>query len=87
MALAERQLANILALFDSERQTIASDWLVRSLRKDGNGGYQHPNRLLRDAIEEDFLYVDSFDENGISFLGMTESGVDHWRIFVTEGEE
>jgi hypothetical protein len=79
MALSDPQRFSLLSLFDSQEETIAVDWLVNALRRPSRGGYQHPERIVRDALEEGLLYVDSIGRDGTTFVGLTEDGESEWR--------
>jgi hypothetical protein len=85
MVLSENQAATLLGLFDNINETCAVDWIVRSLRKPSHGGYQHPERIVRDALDEGIVYVDAVDEDGKTYLGLTKEGEAKWLDYYTEG--
>lgn len=84
MVLSESQAVALLGQFDSLDETVAVDWLVKSLRKPKAGGYHYPERIVQDAIEDGILYVDSVDSGGHTFLGLTKEGEDKWLEYYDE---
>jgi hypothetical protein len=85
MVLSEPQRVSLLSLFDSDDETIAVDWMVKELKKPKLGGYLHPERIVRDGLEEGLLYVDSIGADGSTYVGLTEAGETDWHdVFVEE---
>ncbi|HZY70208.1 MAG TPA: hypothetical protein VFF67_04420 [Thermoplasmata archaeon] len=77
MPLSDAQLDAILEQFDSEDETVAVDYLVKKLGSNPYG-YKAPERVVRDAITDGYLYVDSIDKKGNTFLGLTDAGEHEW---------
>lgn len=81
MALSDAQLDAVLDQYDSPNETLSTDYLVRNLKRDPYH-YSAPERIVRDAINDGYLYVDSVDRKGVVFLGLTDTGEHEWEELV-----
>lgn len=58
MALSDRQIEIILGCFDDSANTTSTRYIIKTLR---NEGFEYPERVIRDALLENLLYVDSIE--------------------------
>lgn len=76
--LTDKQKEVIVLQFDKPNTTLELKFLINELRKE----YQQPDRVVRDALLEGLLYVDSIDDavDGAYYirLALTDSGEDIW---------
>jgi len=80
--LENTQIEAIANAFDDPDETIELFDLLKLLSKD----YAKPNRLIRDALLEDLLYVDTIEDDKAIMLALTEWGETVW-AGIQEDEE
>ncbi len=74
MALSDRQIEIILSCFDDPTYTTSARDIIKTLR---NEGLEHPERVIRDALLENLLYVDSIELNADDWQDMMLA-LDEW---------
>ena len=80
--LENTQIEAIANAFDDPDETIELFDLWKLLSED----YAKPNRLIRDALLEDLLYVDTIEDDKTIMLALTEWGEAVWAE-IQEDEE
>jgi hypothetical protein len=85
--LHEPQIEAIISLYGSLNETISAEWLIKTLGSPDYGKYSKSNRIIRDAIAEGLLYVDSIKEDADFMLGLTKWGQAKWYELNEEEDE
>lgn len=62
--------------FHSPEITLDAEYIMEQLKD--SFGYKKPNRIIRAALREDFLYIDNITEDQDFMLGLTEWGEEVW---------
>lgn len=77
--LTDKQKEAIVSKFDDFNTTLEIKFLINEIRRDD---YEKPNRVVRDALLEGLLYVDSIDDaiddTYYIWLALTDWGMDVW---------
>ncbi len=58
MVLSNRQIGIILDCFDDIAETTSTSYIIKTLRDEG---FKEPEKVVRDALLEGLLYVDSIE--------------------------
>ena len=74
--LSERQAFVLASLYESPNETLEINYLMDLL---GDEGYSVPNRIIKDAILEGIIYIDSITDARKIMVGLTKIGVKIWR--------
>ncbi|MFA4958144.1 MAG: hypothetical protein WC556_14340 [Candidatus Methanoperedens sp.] len=82
--LTDKQKETIVDKFDKSNTTFEIKFLIDELGKDG---YEKPNRVIRDALLEGLLYVDTIDDEFDIWLALTDWGRDIWNDIKSDSDE
>ena len=83
--LEDNQIEAIAELFDDSEETIELSYLSKQLLDEY--GYTKPNRLIRDALLDGLLYVDTIEDDDSVMLALTDWGESVWDSLQEDDED
>ena len=77
--LQETQVGILVRMFDATSDAIPIKYIIKTLKT--KHSYEHPGRIVRDALLEGLFYVDKIEDDGTTYLALTDSGEEKWERY------
>lgn len=76
MTIQGNQREIIVGIFDEKHHSLSVEYILEMLKQKYD--YKSPGRILKDAVQEGILYVDSITDDSIVYLALDDWGETIW---------